>query len=608
MNEQQYPEDSSSHARVVVTDNSGDADSSIKESKHRENFQYDMGIARTLQDPRRNDELVLPNNYTLGVYDVGCGRGQRYCNHIGNQRFRAIVSQHVQTYIKAKSKLAKTSLIVTILQEVRMGGTHNSDHGKTNAIPSRHYGRFVKQQEDGMWVELGDSASRDKVSNALRAAVALQRDSLGIHPNTGKEPGMTKQETATTITSSKLIQPYGQNKKMKQKTTGQHSSRTEPTTPSSKIERARLEVSQNIVKLLPRTHLAFQEQQKYIRNNNSDCRHHQMGEDRSNQVTMALVAKYNALVQQGVDASPMIRDDNRIVSIATEGEVTFPPNDARNRGMTLEATATTTTKTRVHDETKPHEVICIHPPPNDVLSDVSMSSSSSSSFDGKITMERGSPLLVMKKQRGQQKRKHDNNDRGMKNRTGAKKSKKEFSSNYISPTDHQSQSMIRIDSSIPEASTSFSSLMSRKNIIPNSSSSSIVGVGTTPVTPPAQPVVTAPTAGMTRNHTDDNDDDHTDRAIRATKSINHPTLLMATTTTTRTPTTTTTTTTTLPKMSQASLDFFKQHEQQPRLSSNSMIDDLNAVTTLLLIKKSRASSLFGLGHHGNNKSHHHPLA
>lgn len=113
----------------------------------------------------RRDSILLPRDYTLGIYDVGCGRGQRYCNHQGNVRFRDIVNEHVDAYLLTRTKVAKTALIVSILHQIRYGMDASC----------KEKGRFVKQQDDGSWVELGDAASRDKVSNALRSAVSVKR-------------------------------------------------------------------------------------------------------------------------------------------------------------------------------------------------------------------------------------------------------------------------------------------------------------------------------------------------------------------------------------------------------------------------------------------------
>lgn len=84
------------------------------------------------------------------------------------------MNNHVENYLQARTKLAKTALIVSILEQVR----HEDGEG-----------RFVKQQDDGSWIELGDAASRDKVSNALRSAVAMQKGDAEESSSTGADSG-----------------------------------------------------------------------------------------------------------------------------------------------------------------------------------------------------------------------------------------------------------------------------------------------------------------------------------------------------------------------------------------------------------------------------------
>mmetsp|Transcript_2044 Transcript_2044/g.4138 ORF Transcript_2044/g.4138 Transcript_2044/m.4138 type:complete len:474 (+) Transcript_2044:536-1957(+) len=171
--------------------------------------KYQLHIPPAIQDARRPEALPLPKHYTLGILDVGCGRGQRYCNHVGNQRFRSIVAEHVETYLRAKTKLAKTALIVSILEQVKKG---TNDQRSSSSQPGDQ-GRFVKQNEDGSWVELCDSAARDKVSNALRSAVALYRGGEG-NSNQGDKAATDLRR----LSQSSCLSECGETKKSRKKT------------------------------------------------------------------------------------------------------------------------------------------------------------------------------------------------------------------------------------------------------------------------------------------------------------------------------------------------------------------------------------------------------
>jgi len=61
----------------------------------------------------------LPENYVLNEHDVLCGRGSTCYNHIGNQRFRRLVQARLQDYSNATTKLEKSTIISSIVDQVR---------------------------------------------------------------------------------------------------------------------------------------------------------------------------------------------------------------------------------------------------------------------------------------------------------------------------------------------------------------------------------------------------------------------------------------------------------------------------------------------------------
>lgn len=97
----------------------------------------------------------LPEHYEVGPNDVVCGRGKGSYNRPGNKKFRAMVQEHVQEYVQAKTKLDKSMVLSAIVEKVR------EENG----------GRFVKQKK-GYWHEIGDEQAREKVGHAIREAIA----------------------------------------------------------------------------------------------------------------------------------------------------------------------------------------------------------------------------------------------------------------------------------------------------------------------------------------------------------------------------------------------------------------------------------------------------
>lgn len=61
----------------------------------------------------------LPENYVLNEHDVLCGRGSTCYNHVGNQRFRRLVQARLQDYSNATTKLEKSTIISSIVDQVR---------------------------------------------------------------------------------------------------------------------------------------------------------------------------------------------------------------------------------------------------------------------------------------------------------------------------------------------------------------------------------------------------------------------------------------------------------------------------------------------------------
>ena len=87
-------------------------------------------------------ERPLEAGFEPGPFDVICSRGKQFFNHIGNARFRSIVDNHINDYYRARSKLEKGRLFMSIVQEVR-----GASRG----------GGFVRfSAERGCYVEIGD--------------------------------------------------------------------------------------------------------------------------------------------------------------------------------------------------------------------------------------------------------------------------------------------------------------------------------------------------------------------------------------------------------------------------------------------------------------------
>mgnify|MGYP000129677099 CR=1 FL=1 len=86
-----------------------------------------------------------------GENDVLCARGKAARNHVGNVRFRAIVADNLEAYQSAVTKIDKSMVVSSIVNQVR------------------ERGEFLKENENGPgWHVVDDAVAREKVGQSLR--------------------------------------------------------------------------------------------------------------------------------------------------------------------------------------------------------------------------------------------------------------------------------------------------------------------------------------------------------------------------------------------------------------------------------------------------------
>ena len=143
--------------------------------------------------PRGIGPVHEPNEH-----DVLCGRGGRINAHPGNVRFRDIVVHRKKEYLAPTTKkLAKAHIAADIVQGIR----------------SRQ-GRFLKEDSDGSWWDIGDQKAIKKVGQALREDAPDIREE--IHPDEEEDnaksmaaPAQKTPETIATIPIATAISGRG---------------------------------------------------------------------------------------------------------------------------------------------------------------------------------------------------------------------------------------------------------------------------------------------------------------------------------------------------------------------------------------------------------------
>ena len=126
--------------------------------------------------------VVLPEGWTPSPWSVLCGRGKDCFEAIGNRRFRILVEANLEKYASATSKLAKSIIVMGVLDAIREG--------------SNQIGGFVKQDpKTKRWVEVNDDVSREKIGQQFRVALAQRKN---------KKNNKTTAEQGKRVSKSKM--------------------------------------------------------------------------------------------------------------------------------------------------------------------------------------------------------------------------------------------------------------------------------------------------------------------------------------------------------------------------------------------------------------------
>jgi len=99
-----------------------------------------------------NVTSLLPNGFAPGDYDVVCEKGKKFCNHIGNTRYRKAIYDRSKAYNDA-TNLERSFIVLSIVSEIRKKST---------------VGGFVKlNHSTGEWHRIAESAARLRTTHAF---------------------------------------------------------------------------------------------------------------------------------------------------------------------------------------------------------------------------------------------------------------------------------------------------------------------------------------------------------------------------------------------------------------------------------------------------------
>ncbi len=92
-----------------------------------------------------------------GPNDVICARGKEAFSHSGNKNFRKLVERFTAQYAATSCKSQRSSIVSDVVDAIRARGNG-----------------FVKQEKDGMWIEVGETLAREKAGQLFRNALSDQ--------------------------------------------------------------------------------------------------------------------------------------------------------------------------------------------------------------------------------------------------------------------------------------------------------------------------------------------------------------------------------------------------------------------------------------------------
>jgi hypothetical protein len=122
--------------------------------------------------------------------DILSGRGGRINSHIGNVRYRQLVAQYKQSYLDPLTKkLEKSHIAADIVNKIRQRG-----------------GRFLAENDDGSWLEVGDVRAIRKTGQALREVAQPIRisASTGSYDDTEAQESVDSRSTSSAASSPTL--------------------------------------------------------------------------------------------------------------------------------------------------------------------------------------------------------------------------------------------------------------------------------------------------------------------------------------------------------------------------------------------------------------------
>lgn len=110
----------------------------------------------------------LRQGYIPSPYDIICGKVYCVDTSRGNELLHETVQTYLERYCTASTKAKRSSVITDIIETIKVQSR------SLDPIPGREakFIRFVKAEQ--VWYDMGEKATRRKISQALREIISMQ--------------------------------------------------------------------------------------------------------------------------------------------------------------------------------------------------------------------------------------------------------------------------------------------------------------------------------------------------------------------------------------------------------------------------------------------------
>jgi hypothetical protein len=117
------------------------------------------------------DVILLPSTFIPSSFDVICAQGKEAKNHSGNIHYRTLITDALDQYAKATSKIEKSQIVTDIVDTVTTESNAAGDDSE--GIIGGGSGGFIKKDRStGRYYNVGEYFAREKIGQNLRDSLS----------------------------------------------------------------------------------------------------------------------------------------------------------------------------------------------------------------------------------------------------------------------------------------------------------------------------------------------------------------------------------------------------------------------------------------------------